>query len=72
MNYENVVKGLRGTPPHQLALPATKKKQTRTPKQKKTAAVAKPATPGPKTTQSAKKFPCARYSRILPIWGSMP
>ena len=62
MNYENVVKGLRGTPPHQLALPAPGEKQTRTSKQKKTAAVAQPATPGPVTTQSAKKIPCALHT----------
>ena len=57
MNYENVVKGLRGSPPHQLALAltATGEKQTKTPKQKKTAAVAQPATPGPVTTQSARR-----------------
>ena len=59
MNYENVVKGLRGTPPHQLALPATgKKSRLRTPKvQKKTAAVAKPATPGPTTQSVQRSFP---------------
>ena len=62
MNYENVVKGLRGTPPHQLALPATGEKPTRTPKPKKTAAVAQPATPGPVTTQGTKKFPCALHT----------
>ena len=62
MNYENVVKGLRGTPPHQLALPATGEKKTRTSKQKKTAAVAQPATTGPVTTQSAKKIPCALHT----------
>ena len=69
MNYENVVKGLRGTPPHQLALPATGEKQTRTSKQKKTAAVAQPVTPGPVTTQSAKKSPCARHTAGLCKFG---
>ena len=62
MNYENVVKGLRGTPPHQLALPATGEKPTRTTRPKKTAAVAQPATPGPVTTQGTKKFPCALHT----------
>ena len=69
MNYENVVKGLRGTPPHQLALPATGEKQTRTSKQKKIAAVAQPVTPGPVTIQSAKKSPCARHTAGLCKFG---
>ena len=62
MNYENVVKGLRGSPPHQLALTASGEKQTKTPKQKKIAAGAQPATPGTVTTQSAKKTPCALHT----------
>jgi hypothetical protein len=65
MNYENVVERLRGTPPHQLALPATGERQTRTSRQKKTAAVAQPVTPGPVTTQSAKQSPCARHTAGL-------
>ena len=69
MNCENVVKGLRGTPPHQLALPATGEKQTRTSKQKKTAAIAQPVTPGPVTTQSAKNVPCARHTSGLCKFG---
>ena len=69
MNYENVVEGLRGTPPHQLALPATEEKQTRTSKQKKTAAVAQPVTPGPVTTQGAKQSPCARHTAGLCKFG---
>ena len=62
MNYENVVKGLPETPPHQLALPATGEKPTRTPKPKKTTTVSQPATPGPVITQSTKKFPCALHT----------
>ena len=70
MNYENVVKGLRGSPPHQLALPATGGEQSsKAPKQqvpKKTAAatVAQPAVPGPlEAAQPAKtKVPCALHT----------
>ena len=70
MNYENVVKVLRGSPLHQLALPATGGTQTsKTPKQKvpkkaATATAAQPAVPGPlEAAQPAKtKVPCALHA----------
>ena len=70
MNYENVVKGLRGSPPHQLALPATGGEQsTKTPKRKgpkkaATSSPAQPAAPGPlEATQPVKmKIPCALHA----------
>ena len=65
MNYENVVKGLRGSPPHQLASPATGGEQsTKTPKTKgpKKAATAQPAVSGPWRQHSLSRWRfLARY-----------
>ena len=70
MNYENVVKGLRGSPRHQVALPATggeqstKTPKTKGPKRAATASPAQPAVPGPlEATQPVKpKIACALHA----------
>ena len=70
MNYENVVKGLRGSPLHQVALPATggeqstKTPKTKGPKKAATTSPAQPAVPGPlEATQPVKtKIPCALHA----------
>ena len=63
MNYENVVKGLKQAPPHQLALPAADT-SAKTPKPKgpkKGGNGTQPAAPGPVNTGTSNKpkTPCA-------------
>ena len=72
MNYENVVKGLRGTPPHQLALPATKKSRLEL-RSRRNCCCCQTCYPWSDNNPERKEVSlCKAYSRILPIWGSMP